>query len=85
MDGGRWRVGVVVAAMMAAGCGHDRPIRPFGSVHTNSFTVAPGPLGHPRGQMVPQQAPGIDLVNQPDAASGMDAAARKVGLGITPP
>jgi hypothetical protein len=85
MDRARWRVGLVAAAMLAAGCGKDRPIRPFGSVHTNDFTVVPGPKGHPRGQMVPQQAPGIDLVRRPiapDPAAAFDASARQVGSGM---
>ncbi len=43
------------------------PIRPFGSVHTYTGTVVPGPQGHPRGRMVPPQSPGIDLVRKPDS------------------
>jgi hypothetical protein len=59
---------LVLFGLSAAGCANDgtrRPIKPFGSVHTYSSTVVPGPRGHPRGQMVQPQAPGIDLVRDP--------------------
>jgi hypothetical protein len=68
VESGRWAGRAIVAAGLvaaASGCTRDRPIRPFGSVHTYDSTVVPGPLGHPRGRMIQPQAPGIDLVRRP--------------------
>ena len=60
----------ILTALTAPGCAGDRPrrpIAPFGSVRTYTETVVPGPAGHPRGQMIAPQAPGIDLVRRPGA------------------
>jgi hypothetical protein len=58
------RIAIAWLALAAVGCGKPTwwPIRPFGSVRSYNETVVPGPKGHPRGQMVQPQAPGIDLV-----------------------
>ncbi len=98
MDGGQagrrgWILGLALAVTgliaAASGCASDRPIKPFGSVHSYSQTVVPGPKGHPRGQMVLPQTPGIDLVHKPGAVgtppvasppSAFDASARPAGV-----
>ena len=59
----------ILTALSGSGCARDRasarPIAPFGTVRTYNSTVVPGPAGHPRGQMIAPQAPGIDLVRSP--------------------
>jgi hypothetical protein len=78
MDGRTGKLARLCLALMplaALGCANASwwPIRPFGSVHTYTGTVVPGPQGHPRGQMVRPQSPGIDLVRQPGS---LDPATR---------
>lgn len=83
---------LAAALLASAGCARDRPIRPFGSVQTYNSTVAPGPSGHPRGEMPRPQALGIDLVRRssgvgpppmPGAPTSFDPQTRPAGAPMT--
>jgi hypothetical protein len=77
----------VLLGLSAAGCANDgtrRPIKPFGSVHTYSSTVSPGPQGRPRGQMVRPPALGIDLVRRPAPMASTPAGLMPRDLSAIP-